>query len=64
MAWQRTSGDNARAKAEAVIARHKQVSGDHLRAHSADGRRTELIIASTLLNRMFGLARPPYVRVA
>ncbi|OYD83796.1 IS5 family transposase [Azospirillum brasilense] len=63
MAWQRTSGYNARAKAEAAIARYKQVIGDRLRAHSDDGRRTEVIIAGNLLNRMFGLARPNFVRV-
>ncbi|NUB25787.1 IS5 family transposase [Azospirillum brasilense] len=63
MAWQRTSGYNARAKAEAAIARYKQVIGDRLRAHSDDGRRTEVIIAGNLLNRMFGLERPNYVRV-
>ncbi|MCM8735325.1 hypothetical protein M5E06_14220 [Azospirillum sp. A1-3] len=64
MAWQRTSGYNARAKAEAVIARYKQLIGDRLRAHSDDGRRTELMIAANLLNRMFGLACPSYVRVS
>lgn len=64
MAWQRTSGYNERAKVEAAFARYKQVIGDRLRAHSDDGRRTELIIAGNLLNRMFGLARPNYVRVA
>ncbi len=63
VAWQRTSGDNEPAKVEAAIARYKQVIGDRLRAHSDDGRRTELIIAGNLLNRMFGLARPNYVRV-
>ena len=64
MAWQRTSGYNARVKAEAAIARYKQVIGNRLCAHSDDRRCTELIIASTLLNRTFGLARPTYVRVA
>jgi len=64
VAWQRTSGYNERAKAEAAIARYEQVIGDRLRAHSDEGRRTELIIAGNLLNRMFGLARPSYVRVA
>lgn len=63
MAWQRTSGYNAWAKAEAVIARYKQVIGDLLRAHSDEGRRTEVSIAGNLLDRMFGLARPTYVRV-
>jgi hypothetical protein len=64
MAWQRTSGYNERAKAEAAIARYKQVIGDRLRAHSDEGRRAEIMVAGNLLNRMFGLARPTYVRVS
>ncbi|MCW2239641.1 hypothetical protein [Azospirillum canadense] len=55
---------DARAKAEAAIARYKQVIGDRLRTHSDDGRRTELMIAANLLNRMFGLARSSYVRAS
>ncbi len=64
MSWQRISGDNERGKAEAAIARYKQVIGDRLRAHSDEGRRTETVVACNLLNRMFGLARPTYDRVA
>lgn len=62
MAWQRTSGYNARARVEAAIQRFKQVVGDRLRAHSDEGRRTEVIVACNLLNRMFDLARPTYAR--
>jgi hypothetical protein len=62
MAWQRTSGYNARARVEAAIHRFKQVIGDRLRAHSDEGRRTEVIVACNLLNRMFDLARPTYAR--
>jgi hypothetical protein len=62
MAWQRTSGYNARARVEAAIQRFKQVIGDRLRAHSDEGRRTEVIVACNLLNRMFDLARPTYAR--
>lgn len=64
MGWQRTSGYNERAKAEAAIARFKQVIGERLRAHRDDGQHTEIMVACNLLNRMFGLARPTYVRVA
>ncbi|MCW2239565.1 IS5 family transposase [Azospirillum canadense] len=64
MTWQRTSGYNKRAGVEAAIARCQQVIGDRLRAHSDDGRHTELIIAGNLLNHMFGLARPSYVRIS
>lgn len=42
----------------------EQVIGERLRARSDEGRRTELIIAGNLLNRMFRMARPSYVRVA
>jgi hypothetical protein len=64
LAWQRTSGYNEQAKAEAAIARFKQVIGDRLRAHSDDGRRIEIVVACNLLNRMFGLARPNYVCIS
>ena len=37
--------------------------GDWLRAHTDEGQRTELLIASNALNRMLGLGRPTYVRV-
>jgi hypothetical protein len=63
MAWQKTSGYNARARVEVAIQRFKQVVGDRLRAHSDEGRRTEVIVACNLLNRLFDLARPTYARV-
>ena len=64
MGWQSTSGYNERAKAEAAIALFRQVIGDRLRAHSDDGRRTELVLACNLLNRMFSSARLTYACVA
>jgi hypothetical protein len=64
MAWQKASGYNQRAKAEAAINRFKQVIGDRLRAHTDAGQRTELIIGAKALNRMLGFARPSYVRVS
>ena len=64
MAWQKVSGYNQRAKAEATINRVKQVIGDRLRADSDDGQRTEVRIAAKALNRMLGLARPNYVRIS
>jgi transposase len=63
MAWQKASGYNQRAKAEATIHRFKQVIGDRLRAHTDEGQRTEVLIACKALNRMLGLERPTYVRV-
>jgi Transposase DDE domain len=63
MAWQKASGYNQRAKAEAAVNRLKQVIGDRLRAHTDEGQRTEVLIACKALNRMLGLGRPTYVRV-
>jgi transposase len=64
MAWQKASGYNQRAKAEAAVNRLKQVIGDRLRAHTDEGQRTEVLIACEALNRMLGLGRPTYIRVS
>jgi hypothetical protein len=64
MAWQRASGYTKRARAEAAIARWKQVIGDRLRAHTDERRATEVDVAVYVLNRMQELGRPKYVRVA
>ncbi len=64
MAWQRRSGYNTRAWAEATMGRWKQVIGDELRAHTDERRATEVAIAVHALNRMLEFGRPSYVRVA
>src|SRR4051812_8206666 len=64
MAWQRASGYTKRARAEAAIARWKQVIGDRLRAHTDERRATEVDVAAHVLNRMQDLGRPSYVRLA
>ena len=64
MAWQRASGYTKRARAEAAIARWKQVLGDRLRAHTDERRATEVELAGHVLNRMLELGRPSYVRLA
>src|SRR3954464_14042533 len=64
MAWQKASGYTKRARAEAVIARWKQVIGDRLCAHREERRATEVDVAGHVLNRMQDLGRPKYVRVA
>jgi hypothetical protein len=64
MAWQRASGYTKRARAEAAIARWKQVLGDRLRAHTDERRATEVDVAVSVLNRMLELGRPNYVRMA
>ena len=64
MGWQKASGYNARARAEAGIGRWKQVIGDALRAHKDECRATEVEVAVYMLNRMWELGRPNYVRTA
>ena len=64
MGWQKASGYNERARAEAAIARWKQVIGDGLRSRTDERRATEVAVAVHALNRMLELGRPNYVRIA
>ena len=64
MGWQKASGYNKRARAEAAIGRWKQVIGDGLRARTDERRATEVDVAVHALNRMLELGRPSYVRIA
>jgi Transposase DDE domain len=64
MGWQKASGYNARARAEAGVGRWKQVIGDELRGHKDECRATEVDVAVHTLNRMWELGRPNYVRTA
>src|SRR3954466_8603097 len=64
MGWQRASGYTKRARAEAAIGRWKQVIGDWLRAHTDEGRATEVEVAGHGLRRMLDLGRPNYVRIS
>ena len=64
MGWQRASGYNLRALAEAPISRFKRVIGDALRSRTDPGQATEVAIATRALNRMLELGRPESVRVA
>ena len=64
MAWQKTTGYNRRALAEAAISRYKGVIGDVLRSRTDLGRVTEVAIAVAVLNRMLELGRPESIRVA
>jgi hypothetical protein len=64
MGWQRRSGYNKRARAEAAIGRWKQVIGDGLRSRTDERRVTEVNVAVHALNRMLELGRPNYVRIA
>ena len=64
MGWQKRSGYNRRSRAEAAVARWKQVIGDGLRSRTDERRATEVAVAAHALNRMLELGRPSYVRIA
>ena len=63
MGWQKASGYNIRARAEAAIARWKQVIGDGLRSRKDERRATEVEVAVHALNRMLEFGRPISIRV-
>jgi Transposase DDE domain len=62
--WQKASGYNLRALAEAAISRYKRVIGDALRSRTDGRQATEVAIAADVLNRMLELGRPESVRIA
>src|SRR5215212_6036195 len=64
MGWQKASGYNWRARAEATIGRWKRVIGDGLHARTDEHRATEMDVAVHVLNRMLELGRPESVRIA
>ena len=64
MSWQKASGYNRRALAEATIGRFKRVIGDALRFRTDQRQETEVAIAVRALNRMLELGRPGSVRIA
>jgi hypothetical protein len=64
MGWQKASGYNLRARAEAAMGRFKQVIGDGLRSRTDQRRATEVDVAVRALNRMLELGRPESVRIA
>jgi hypothetical protein len=64
MGWQKKSGYNARAKAEAAVSRYKRVIGDTLHSRTDGRQTTEVAIAVRALNRMLELGRPKSVRIA
>src|SRR3712207_3803044 len=63
MGWQKVSGYNRRALAEAMIGRFKRVIGEGLRSRTDQRQATEMIVALMVLNRMLELGRPKSVRV-
>ena len=63
MGWQKASGYNRRALAEATIGRFKRVIGDSLRSRTDQRQATEMTVALMVLNRMLELGRPTSVRI-
>ncbi len=64
LGWQKASGYNRRALAEAAVSRYKRVIGDALRSRTDRRQATEVAIAVRALNRMLELGRPESVRIA
>jgi Transposase DDE domain len=64
MGWQKVSGYNHRALAEAAISRYKRVIGDALRSRTDRRQAVEVAIAVQALNRMLELGHPKSVRIA
>ena len=64
MGWQKASGYNKRARAEAIIGRYKRVIGDGLRSRTDQRRASEVGVAAHALNRMLEFGRPISVRMA
>jgi hypothetical protein len=64
MGWQKASGYNRRALAEATIGRFKRVIGDGLRSRTEGRQATEMNVGVAVLNRMLELGRPESVRIA
>jgi hypothetical protein len=64
LGWQKASGYNRRALAEAAVSRYKRVIGDTLRSRTDRRQATEVALAARALNRMLELGRPESVRVA
>jgi len=64
MGWQKASGYNARARAEAAVSRYKRVIGDGLHSRTDRRRVTEVNVGVHALNRMLDLGRPNYARIA
>jgi len=64
MGWQKASGYNRRALAEATIGRFKRVIGDGLHSRTDQRQATEMNVGVAVLNRMLKLGRPESVRIA
>lgn len=63
MGWQKASGYNRRALAEATISRLKRLIGDGLHSRTDQRQATEMTVAIVVLNRMLEFGRPKSVRI-
>jgi len=61
--WQKASGYNKRARAEAAIGRYRRVISDGLRSRTVPRRASAVGVTAHALNRMLDPGRPNYVRI-
>lgn len=64
MAWQKASGYNQRSRSETLMGRWKTVIGPRLESREFENQMTEGRIGVRILNRMTGLGRPNFKRIA
>ena len=57
-AWKKASGYHQQARLENAFFRYKSIIGLGLRARSGGGRKVEVSLACSVLNRMTELGRP------
>jgi hypothetical protein len=62
--WRKSSGSNLRAKIEASIDLYRCVAGDARRSRNDQSEANEVAVAVAALDRMLGLGRLNYVRIA
>jgi hypothetical protein len=64
MGWQVSSGYNQRSRVETQIGRWKAAIGRKLRARNFENQQTEARMGVRVLNKMTGLGRPKFERIA
>ena len=61
--WKKASGYHRQSRVENAFFRYKSIIGDGLRAWSAAGQRSEVVLGCEILNRMTALGRPASYRI-
>jgi hypothetical protein len=64
MAWQKATDYNQRSRGETLMGRWKTVIGPKLKARSFENQKTEAKVGVDVLNKMTGLGRPRFERIA